>query len=604
MGTITGNGTAVTGLGGPAGYGETALPRMDQGYMQVDVSAVFEDGFYIGGTVYSGDELFISTDGFITFGTGVAVAPTDPASLTCPFIAVFMADVDTRIDGEGAESGQIWLDVDTVNDCVTITWDDVGFYRRNATETDTFQIQLYDRGGGSMDVVFRYEDIDWTSGDLQGGFGGTGGTPAFLGYRMDDTGRPVSLTASRNEPGQIALPVTQGNTGVAGLYVFRLGGAPGPIEGGAGNDILQGTAFNDIMHGLAGNDRLFGSAGADTMDGGTGWDTVDFGLSIGAVKVDLGNAALNTGWALGDSLIGIEAIIGTGKNDILRGGTLAEWLDGGAGHDNLDGRQGNDSLIGGDGNDTLLGSDGNDQLQGDAGNDSLTGDLGTYPGKDSLYGGLGNDTLRGMAGNDRLEAGDGGDSLYGGDGLDRIYGGSTKADLRDVIYGEGGNDTVYASYGNDRVDGGTGNDSLFGDSGIDDIYGQSGADSLYGGGDSDRLYGGTENDYLNGTLANDTLTGGTGADRFVHTGTLDQGSDWIMDFHNAESDRLVFGVTTARASSFTVALVEKSGAGQVGVKEMVITYKPTGQVIWTLVDGSLNDHIYVQVGSYTFDLLA
>ena len=67
MGTITGNGTAQTGLGGAAGYGETALPRNDDGTSQADVSAVFEDGFLLNGVTCDASELFISTDGFVTF---------------------------------------------------------------------------------------------------------------------------------------------------------------------------------------------------------------------------------------------------------------------------------------------------------------------------------------------------------------------------------------------------------------------------------------------------------------------------------------------------------------------------------------------------------
>jgi hypothetical protein len=43
-----------------------------------------------------------------------------------------MADIDTRLDGEGTESGPIWVDIDPISDVVTITWQNVGFYRRNA----------------------------------------------------------------------------------------------------------------------------------------------------------------------------------------------------------------------------------------------------------------------------------------------------------------------------------------------------------------------------------------------------------------------------------------------------------------------------------------
>ena len=118
--------------------------------------------FNIGGVHYTGSDLYISTDGLISFGAAVSGVVSNPSTVTAPFFAIFNGDVDTRLDGEGAESGGIWLDVDTAQDCVTITWDHVGFYRRNATLTDTFQMQLFDRGGGAFDVVYRYQGINWT----------------------------------------------------------------------------------------------------------------------------------------------------------------------------------------------------------------------------------------------------------------------------------------------------------------------------------------------------------------------------------------------------------------------------------------------------------
>ena len=76
LGDITGNGTAVTGLGGAAGYGEVMLPRGDDAVARVDVSAVFGAGFSIGGTTYGGDQLYISTDGLVSFGAGKRLLAT------------------------------------------------------------------------------------------------------------------------------------------------------------------------------------------------------------------------------------------------------------------------------------------------------------------------------------------------------------------------------------------------------------------------------------------------------------------------------------------------------------------------------------------------
>ena len=267
MGKITGNGMAVTGLGGAAGFGETALARGDDLVTKVDVSAVFGAGFVLGGVQYGGDQLYISTDGLVSFGAGQAgILP--PAA---PFLAIFNADVDTRLDGEGAESGAVWLDVDTARDCVTITWDHVGFYRRNASLTDTFQMQLFDRGNGRFDVVYRYQDISWTSGDLQGGWGGLGGTAATIGTRASAQGGAVLLSASGNEAAQLALDTGLGNTGVAGLWVMSFGNSPA-IDGTNRADRLAGTGGADILRGLAGHDVLMGAGAADVLYGGRGHD--------------------------------------------------------------------------------------------------------------------------------------------------------------------------------------------------------------------------------------------------------------------------------------------------------------------------------------------
>ena len=654
MGTITGNGTAQTGLGGAAGYGETALPRNDDGTSQADVSAVFEDGFLLNGVTCDASELFISTDGFVTFNTPAAEITDNPAAMPMPFIAIFGADVDTRLDGEGEESGQIWLDVDIVQDCVTITWDDVGFYRRNATETNTFQLQLFDRGGGSMDVVFRYEDIDWTAGDLEGGFGGLGGDPAFIGYSESAGTTPVTLAASGNEGSQIALPTTTGNTGVAGLYVFRLGESAAPIEGGAGNDVIEGTRFNDRMYGYAGDDRLFGSAGADKMDGGKGRDTADYSTATKGFKLNLLNPADSTGLASGDVLTGFEVLVGSAFNDIITAAVPAARLEGGAGNDNLHGNTGKDSLYGGTGNDTgfggtgndvidmgdgadslageagddllyggtgndtLLGADGADRLNGGDGNDIGKGglgddklDLGT--GNDSLIGEGGNDTLIGNTGADTLGGGDGNDSLIGGDGSDRLngnagtdtlYGGATTDPNGNILYGDGGDDLLYGGGGKDQLFGGDSRDMLYGGNNQDVLNGDLSSDLLYGGTSADQLFGGEGLDTLDGGDGIDTLTGGAGADDFYSSSNKHAIGDWLVDFSSAEKDELVFGLTTADAGDFTLSEVFLPGAGLSGVADLEIRYGPNNLLIWVLADGADNARIMLHSGSNVFDLLA
>jgi Ca2+-binding RTX toxin-like protein len=100
------------------------------------------------------------------------------------------------------------------------------------------------------------------------------------------------------------------------------------------------------------------------------------------------------------SATGIENVLGTSFNDIIRGNTRDNELFGFGGDDDLFGNAGVDSLYGGDGNDDLFGEAGNDWLFGEAGLDTLNGGAdndfldGGQDGKiDRLTGGTGQDTF-------------------------------------------------------------------------------------------------------------------------------------------------------------------------------------------------------------------
>jgi hypothetical protein len=308
---------------------------------------------------------------------------------------------------------------------------------------------------------------------------------------------------------------------------------------------------------------LTGNAGANVLIGDLGNDSICGGLGNDTISELAGNNTLK-----GDD--GSDSITGGGGNDLIYGGDTAK-----DGADRLDGGGGNDTIDGGYGNDTIIGGAGDDLLCGGAGNDSLDG-------------GTGADTLRG---------GEGLDTLLGGDGNDSILGGETAADLRDVIFGGAGNDTIDGGYGNDSVSGDDGNDSLDGNFGADTLIGNAGNDTLNGGPGSDLLFGGPGADYLNGGFGNDRMNGGTGADHFFHMGVASHGSDWIQDYNAAEGDVLQFGNAAAKPSQFQLNYAETPGAGVAGVAEAFVIYKPTGQIVWALVDGAAQQHIELQIGS-------
>jgi Ca2+-binding RTX toxin-like protein len=240
-------------------------------------------------------------------------------------------------------------------------------------------------------------------------------------------------------------------------------------------------------------------------------------------------------------------------------------------------------------------------LVGTAGDDRLIGG----DGNDTLSGGAGNDVLIGNAGNDTLYGGDGVDQLIGGDGDDFIFGGTSSSDLRDVINGGAGNDTLDGGYGNDLIYGGDGNDSITGGFGADKLVGQNGNDVLTGSALGDELFGGDGNDVLNGGFGHDRLNGGAGADSFFHLGIHDHGSDWIQDFRSADGDVLVFANQTAGPADFQVNFALTANAGLNDVPEAFVIYKPSGQIIWALIDGydQVDLNLRIAGNSTVYDLL-
>ena len=85
--------TLYSGLGGPAGYGESYFRNssytgnLDDGYAQVNVTSIFGPaGINVNGTSYS--SLCISTNGLVTFNSGVTAYT--PGALTALVIGGFL----------------------------------------------------------------------------------------------------------------------------------------------------------------------------------------------------------------------------------------------------------------------------------------------------------------------------------------------------------------------------------------------------------------------------------------------------------------------------------------------------------------------------------
>ena len=236
---LTADNVLVNGLGSPTGggaigFGESILARNDDGSTEsVDITSVFgPSGINFFGTNYTG--LYINNNGNLTF-TG-PLGTFTPSAITGggignPIIAAFWGDVDTRTGaalapspgGNSTGSNLVYYDLDPVNGVMTITWDDVGYYNSHLDKLNAFQIQLIDRGGGNFDIVYRYEDVNWTTGDASGGvngLNGPNGQAARAGYNAADGVDYFELPQSGLQADMLALPETPGNTGIPGVYVL------------------------------------------------------------------------------------------------------------------------------------------------------------------------------------------------------------------------------------------------------------------------------------------------------------------------------------------------------------------------------------------------
>lgn len=348
-----------------------------------------------------------------------------------------------------------------------------------------------------------------------------------------------------------------------------------------GMDYIYAGGGADSIKGQGGNDFLSGGAGADTLDGGDGFDTAYyFGASAG-VNINLATGVGLGDEAQGDTLIGIEHVVGTQHDDTitgdaavfqdLTGGSGADSISGGDGQDRMFGGFGVDTLIGGAGSDTVFSGDDGDSLDGGADIDtanyifslaavavSLETGLGTggeaagdtLTGIENITGSTFNDTLTGSNGvANYLTGDDGADSLSGLSGADTVDAGAGD----DTLVGGDDNDEFAAGDGDDVMDGGAGGDLAFGGAGDDDIagvggddtlLGQGGRDTMVGGGSNDALYGGDAGDSLRGGLENDQLFGEAQHDYLGGDGgndSLDAGTGDDTVFGGTQRDRAFGG---------------------------------------------------------------
>jgi hypothetical protein len=101
----------------------------------------------------------------------------------------------------------------------------VGYYSEHDDLTNDFQVTIFDRsdtGEGNFDIEFRYNRLEWTTGDASGGSGGVGGVPAQAGYDAGDGANFFTLPGSRT-PAVLDLADTSNvSTDSPGLWFFNI----------------------------------------------------------------------------------------------------------------------------------------------------------------------------------------------------------------------------------------------------------------------------------------------------------------------------------------------------------------------------------------------
>ena len=318
------------------------------------------------------------------------------------------------------------------------------------------------------------------------------------------------------------------------------------INGTAGADTLIGTAGDDEINALGGNDLIKGSAGADKIDGGVGLDTVDYSASTGGISIDVrqGVGLVGRGGdAEGDTLNGIETVIGSAFNDVLSAGPYTVIptlrLEGGAGDDIYNINLGLTPYIieqAGGGNDEVRVSVINANGTVLAANVERLTYVGT--GAFTGYGNDGDNVITGGSGNDTLYGGAGADQLIGGVGYDvasyldstaamtinlktgvysGIAAGDTYTDI-EVIRGSNFNDVFYGGSSSMMEDGAGGVDLVTyeqSDSGVT-IDLTNGTDIGEAAGHTyaniEFFQGSNFNDTLSGSGLKEIFIGGAGAD--------------------------------------------------------------------------------------------
>ncbi|MDP2518273.1 calcium-binding protein [Shimia thalassica] len=512
---------------------------------------------------------------------------------------------EVMVGGEGVDTLQIYIDTARVVS---------GNMRLDASDISGFErLEINATMGGFGGTMYM-------SPDLLNGFSEIDELSRVIltdGGRVDLSGLTLSDDSSNH--GWIE-GVSYGPATTLNDYISLEGSQTSwDIVGQNGSDTLIGGEQDDYLAALAGH--------ADTLVGNGGDDLLVFGIS----RNQQNSALLIEGGAGNDTLrgtiepdfVGIPEVSGGAGDDLVNLTYGSNWANdfrelqglfsGGEGYDTLEVSR--NVAFDFSGFEVFRGSlkasvDTLNSLEvieevrylaqsvaGEVDFESATVSAGNVRTGISYQASYGEDRLLWSNATDMLTV-----SLFAGDDYTRLGSGA------DTVFGGNGDDLILSGGGADEVRGDAGNDSLIGGAGGDFLIGGSGNDAINGNAYTDLIYGGAGDDYINGGFAHDLINGGDGADRFFHLGVFDHGSDWVQDYDATEGDVIWFGIETATADQFQInythtATPAGERSGDDDVEEAFVIYRPTGQIIWALVDGAGQSSINLQIDEDVFDLL-
>ncbi|MGV6847951.1 MAG: M10 family metallopeptidase C-terminal domain-containing protein [Marinibacterium sp.] len=410
-----------------------------------------------GGTTFGTQNAFTG-DTVYGFNTNITSAVSDIwaqfatyADVTASTI-IDAGGIDTLdVSGYGADQ-LINLAVTSQNDYAPST-SNIGGLVGNLTLADGTVIENAVGGSGNDTFFGNGADNTLTGNAGDDTFTDSDGADTYYGGADTDT---VSYETSTQGVG-VRLNGTSGWNGAAGDTLHEIenligSGFNDTLAGSDQANVIDAGDGDDTVYAKQGNDTIETGLGADRVYGQGGIDTVTYANATQGAVIGLDGSA-GTGGAAGDTLFGVENLIGSAFGDTLTGNNKANTIQAGGGNDTILLGAGADTVDGGTGTDTVsyANATGNVgiRLNGTTGWGAANGD--TLTAVENLTGSDFNDTLVGDGAGNFIAGGAGNDTIYAKGGQDILVGGTGN----DTMYGQGGSD-VFAfadGFGNDTIHG-------------------------------------------------------------------------------------------------------------------------------------------------------